>query len=94
MITSPEIIIALADSYTEEQLQQQIATLSQQLAEGSGWITSASSGGGTSYSRQQDMPLTDRLIMLRRALAYKTGDSSALSIGSNTPVVIQSTSTF
>ena len=94
MITSPEIIIALADSYTVDELQQQIADLSKQLAENGGWITSASSGGGTSYTRQQDMPLTDRIIMLRRALAYKTGDTSALAISANTPVVIQSVNQF
>lgn len=87
MITT-SLITATAEAYTEEQLQQKLQSALSELLEIEGWISSASSGGGTSYQRQRHLALTEKIDLLKAALDYKRGDSSAASLSHFTPIVI------
>lgn len=84
---SPDAIEAVASTYTVEELQTKIATLTAQLVDSPGTITSASSGGGTSYTRTEGLSVAERLELLKRALAYKQGDTSAAAVGQNSYIV-------
>lgn len=80
MTISPSSIRALADAYTLAELERMRVELAKELATAPDFISSASSGGGTTYSRTQTMTLSSRLELLERAISYKNGDSSALAV--------------
>lgn len=77
-----DIIRSLAETYSEAELRQKIEQLTRELAENPWVYTGGSSGGGTSYTRQERMSLEERLTLLRKALAYLLGDVSVVeSVG-------------
>lgn len=71
----PELIEAFAVAFSVEQLRQKIVDTAQQVAANPTLITSASTGGGTSYARVERVPVTELLALYVAALKYKqTGE--------------------
>lgn len=71
----PELIEAFATAFTVEQLQRKITTTAQQVAANPTLITSASTGGGSSYARVERVRITDLLELYVAALKFKqTGE--------------------
>lgn len=71
----PELIEAFATAFTVQQLQEKITATAQQVAANPTLITSASTGGGTSYARIERVPVTELLALYVAALKYKeTGE--------------------
>lgn len=84
-----DIIRSLAETYTAEQLREQIVKLTRELAENPWVYTGGSSGGGTSYTRQERMSLEERLSLLRKALLFQQGDESAVQCVGRARVVFR-----
>lgn len=76
---NPEVVVSLAEAFSESELQEQVTALARELAEQPYVFTAGSSGGGVSYQRQERMRLEERLVLLRRALEYKRGDVGVVS---------------
>ena len=65
-------IRAYAENYTLPQLRDKLREAMELLATG-GVITQASTGGGTSYTRQITMSPADAVELYQAAIEYKTG---------------------
>lgn len=65
-------IRAFAENYTLPQLKDKLREAMQKLDTG-GVITHATSGGGTSYTRQIIMSPADAVELYQAAIDYKTG---------------------
>lgn len=88
MITK-SMILAVAEAHTLEELTAEHNKLAREVLTSPDLITSASSGGGTSYTRQERVTISERLELLRRAIAYKAGDTrAAVSMATAAPVNI------
>lgn len=73
----PELIEAFALAFTVAELQAKITSTAQQVAANPTLITSASTGGGSSYARVERVRVTDLLELYVAALRYKqTGELS------------------
>lgn len=77
------IVQAYVESYDLQQLQEM---LREKLAilEGRKEVTGASTGGGTSYTAQQVIPLPDHIAYLQEAVTIKkvqAGDFSGVAAG-------------
>lgn len=71
---NPALITAFATAYTEQELREKIITTAQQVAESPTLITSASTGGGSSYSRVERISVSDLLTCYVMALKMKLGE--------------------
>jgi len=71
---SQESLDALADTYTLQELKAKRKEVADKLLE-LDMITSASGGGGSSYSRQQRMDAESLLAALNMAIKTKTGQA-------------------
>lgn len=67
----PELIEAFAVAFSVEQLRQKIVDTAQQVAANPTLITSASTGGGSSYARVERVRITDLLELYVAALKFK-----------------------
>lgn len=77
-----DIIRSLAETYSEAELRDKIKQLTRSLVENPWIYTGGSSGGGTSYTRQERMRAEERLALLRKALEYQQGDERVVrSVG-------------
>lgn len=84
-----DVILSLAEAYTEEELGVKIQELARELAEQPYMYTGGSSGGGTSYTRVERVGLEERLVLLRKALRYKQGDESVVQVVGRAKVVFR-----
>ena len=71
---SQESLAALVETYTLQELKAKIKEVADKLLE-LDMITSASGGGGSSYSRQQRIEAESLLAALNMAIKAKTGQS-------------------
>ena len=71
---SQESLNALAETYSLQELKAKRKEVADKLLE-LDMITSASGGGGSSYSRQQRMDAESLLAALNMAIKAKTGQS-------------------
>ena len=71
---SQERLAALVETYTLQELKAKRKEVADKLLE-LDMITSASGGGGSSYSRQQRMDAESLLAALNMAIKEKTGQS-------------------
>ncbi|WP_300772563.1 hypothetical protein [uncultured Akkermansia sp.] len=71
---SQESLDALAEAYSLQELKAKRKEVADKLLE-LDMITSASGGGGSSYSRQQRMDAESLLAALNMAIKAKTGQS-------------------
>lgn len=89
MVITQALIVATANKYTVEQLQQKIAALLGDIEENGGVITSASTGAGASYSRQQEASRTELIELYQAAIDYKlgrpSGGGTAYGVAFNSP---------
>lgn len=69
---SQESLAALVETYTLQELKAKRKEVADKLLE-LDLITSASGGGGSSYSRQQRIAAEDLLAALNMAIKIKTG---------------------
>lgn len=71
MSTSAGLVKAFAVAYSEQELRAKITATARDAVENPNMITSASTGGGSSYAREERIKVTDLLELLEAALEYK-----------------------
>jgi hypothetical protein len=80
MNISPTVIRAFAQAYTREQLVTMRAEALQELVQNPSVITSASTGGGASYSQQLQMSAAERAELYQLAIDYLDQTSAQADI--------------
>lgn len=78
MTITKQLIVAVANMYTVEELQAKIVQIIQDVETNGSTITSATTGAGASYTRRIEASRLELLELYQAALDYKlTGDAAA-----------------
>lgn len=88
MEISASLVKAMAAGFTEAELREKVAATAAEVAAHPTMITSASTGGGSSYARIERISVTDLLELLERALEYKVTGSLDSGAAQCLPVVV------
>lgn len=82
------VIRAYAQQYTRAELVEMRAAALQELTTSAGSVTSASTGGGASYSQQLHMSAVDRVDLLQQVIDYVDSVANQTDIAQfATPVI-------